>query len=82
MINCKDGGRSFKSSGRLLTAGDIIEVLWGRFGRVRAKVDRITRNKTIYAKRWNKSQGEWTVPRRVEPYRGAYRLYERDIYAQ
>lgn len=57
----------------LLEPEDKITILWGKFGQVEGKVSRVTKS-GIYACRWNKKRGCWTSPRKIEPYRGIYRI--------
>lgn len=64
---------------RLPATGDKIQVLWGKFGYLEAVVTSVSKEGTVYAKRWNRRRAMWTTPRRLYPYRGRYStdlLYE------
>jgi len=54
--------------------GKTIRVDWARFGLQTCKVFRLSRNGTVYAGRWNAKQKDWTIPRKVNYYKGTWKL--------
>ena len=56
----------------IVNVGDKVACFWGQW-RVNALVTRITKAKTVYAKRWNKKGECWTTERKIEEYKGMWR---------
>jgi len=46
--------------------GKSVSCRWGRFGVVKVKITKYTKNNTFYASRWNKKQKCWTIPKMIE----------------
>ena len=60
-----------------LKVGDRFSAVWGRYGMVTVKVERITRHGVIYASRWNHRRNRWTSPRRLYEYKNCYGTEDR-----
>lgn len=55
-----------------IEVGDKVSCFWGQW-RVYATITRTTKH-GVYAKRWNYKREYWTRERRIEPYKGMWRL--------
>lgn len=45
--------------------GKTVVVGWGHIGKVNAEIVKVTKNHTVYARRWNKARREFTTPRQI-----------------
>lgn len=54
--------------------GKTVNVAWGKFGIVRCLVSHVSKNGTLWVRRWNVTRGDWTAAQPATFYKGVYYL--------